>query len=102
MRGVVALEFDVTASELAGLSRLAGQPIVGDSIDVAGVTVFAAGARGDEPRKAFPLRAVVLRADSLGAFEAHAAGAQATSFLGQPALRSTTNPLAWDLVITTS
>jgi hypothetical protein len=102
VRGVVGLEFDLPASGLAGLSRLAGQPIEGDRFDVAGVTVFAAGARGDLPRRAFPLRSVVLHADNFDTFEAHATGAQVTSFLGQPALRITTNPLAWDLVITTS
>ncbi len=100
-RGVVGLEFGLPASELAGLSRLTGQPFVDDRLNVAGVTVRATGDGSDVARKAFPLRSVVLRAGSLESFQAHAKGAQTTTFMGEPAIRITTNPLAWDLVITT-
>ena len=81
------------------MSRLAGQPMAEGALRIGDVTIAATGADG--PPRQFPLRAVVLRADSLDTVRAHARTAEETRVMGRPALRIETNPLAWDLLITT-
>jgi hypothetical protein len=96
--GVVGLLFDVRPERLDDLSRLAGQSMAEGALRIGAVTIAATGADG--PPRPFPLRAVVLRADSLDIVRAHAPTAEETRLMGQPALRIATNPLAWDLLIT--
>lgn len=97
VRGVVGLVFEFGAEELRCLSRLTGQPLVNNALTIGGVSVIAAGAGAS--RGPFPLRAVVLRTDSLDTFRAHARSAEATSAMGRPAVRIGTNPMAWDLLV---
>lgn len=97
-RGVVGLVFELGAEELQSLSRLVGRPLVDSTLTIGGVSVIPADAGA--PRRLFPLRAVVLRADSLDAFQAHAPSAAETSVMGRAALRIETNPTAWDILVT--
>jgi hypothetical protein len=98
--GVVGLLFDLQSEALAGLSRLAGQPLIDGTLRIGDVTISTTSA-GESPKQ-FPLRAVVLRARSLDTVRAHATTtAHETQLMGRPALRIETNPLAWDLLITT-
>lgn len=97
--GVVGLLFDLPPQALGSLSRLAGQPIAEGTLRIGEVTVAATEA--ENPAGQFPLRAVVLRAGSLDTVKAHASTAEETQLMGRPALRIETNPLAWDLLITT-
>jgi hypothetical protein len=69
-------------------------------VRIGDVTIWATGAERQAGRP-FPLRAVVLHADDLGTVRAHARTAEETRLLGSPALRLQTNPLAWELLITT-
>lgn len=96
--GVVDLLFDLPPEGLDDLARLAGQPSAQGGVHFGGVAVDATGG-GDPPRR-FPLRAVVLRGDDLDRFRAHAPTAEETRFRGRRALLIETNPLAWDLLIT--
>jgi hypothetical protein len=95
VRGVTALVFD-GATRLDRVARLAGgtaePPELGD---VRLVTVDGSDAGR------FPLRAVVLMADSLDVFGAQPRADEATRLLGRPVVRIATNPPAWDLWITT-
>jgi hypothetical protein len=97
--GVVGLLFDPQSEALPGLSQLSGQPITDGMLRIGDVTIAASGT-GDPPKQ-FPLRAVVLRARSLDTVRVIATTAHKTQVIGRPALRIETNPLAWDLVITT-
>lgn len=97
--GVVGLLFDPMSQALPGLSQLAGQPLTDGMLRIGDVTI-AAPDTGDPPKQ-FPLRAVVLRARSLVTVRVHAPAAQEARLMGRPALRIETNPLAWDLLITT-
>lgn len=99
VEGVVGLVFDLDPDALSCLARLSGQPFAGATLNVGTVAMLAAGADAQRARR-FPLSAVVLKARSLGSFQA-LDGARETLFLGRPALRVETNPLAWDLLITT-
>ena len=95
---MVGLLFDLQPEELADLSHLAGQPMTEGALRIGDVTLTATGVDG--PPRQFPLRAVVLRADSLDTVREHAPTAEETRLMGRPALRIETNPLAWDLLIT--
>ena len=96
--GVVGLVLDLRPEELGGLARLAGQSVGEGGVQIGEVTISATGGSG-EPRR-FPMRAVVLRAEDLDRFRAHAPTAEETRWGGHPALRVGTNPLAWDLLVT--
>lgn len=97
VRRIVGLVFSGDDDTLDQLARLAGQagrrPLrIGD------VTVQAeAGTRSGR----FPLRAVVLQADSLDAIAGGTTSAEAAALWGRPVLRLETNPDAWELWITT-
>ena len=65
--GVVGLLFDVRPERLDDLSHLAGQSMAEGALRIGDVSIAATGADG--PPRQFPLRAVVLRADSLEAFD---------------------------------
>lgn len=99
--GVIGLLLDLPPEALAGLSHLVGQPIVDGALRIGDVTIWATGT--DRPGgKQFPLRAVVLHAADLATVRAHARTASETRLMGAPALRIPTNPLAWELLITTT
>jgi len=98
VRGVVGLVFACTQEELERLARLAGETIQRHPLRIGGVTLAATGPGSGSGR--FPLRAVVLRADSLHAFGS-APSAEATHAWGRPVVRVDTNPLSWDLWVTT-
>lgn len=101
--GVVGLVFNLVPAALERLSRLVDEPVVDGLLAVGDVAVIA-NHREDNPLtgsdKAFPLRAVVLRASSLDAFAAHADAVKAVTFMARPAVLIETNPLAWDLLVT--
>jgi len=99
VRGVVGLVFACTEEELENVARLAGETIGRRPLRVGGITLLTTGPGSGSGR--FPLRAVVLRADSLDAFGATAPSTEATRALGRPAVRLETNPLSWDLWLTT-
>lgn len=99
VQGVIGLVFDLDPDALGRLARLSGQPIAGATLNVGAVAMLAAGADGQRARR-FPLSAVVLKAHSLDSFK-EARDVQQTRFMGGAALRVETNPLAWDLLITT-
>lgn len=99
VRGVVGLVFACTEEELGRLARLAGETIGRRPLHVGGITLLTTGpGSGSGP---FPLRAVVLRADSLDALGATDLSTEATRALGRPAVRLETNPVSWDLWVTT-
>ena len=95
--GVIGLLFDLPHEGLIRLSHLASEPLAEGRTRIGSVNVTANAAV--DPSGQFPLEAVVLRADSLDPVRRQ--GAVETEFAGRPALRIPTNPLAWDLVITT-
>ena len=99
--GVVGLLFDLHWEALEGLSQLAGQPVADGRLRIGDVTITGTVAGAGGSPKQFPLREVVLRARSLDTVRAHATTAHETQLMGRPALRLETNPLAWDLLITT-
>ncbi len=98
VRRVAGLVFACTAEELQPLARLAAGPAEPHPLRIGEITLTTTG--GDPGQGRFPLRAVVLQADSLDAFGSAAPSTEATQVCGRPAVRVATNPLAWDLWIT--
>lgn len=96
VRGVTALVFDVS-TRLERVAQLAGGPGAEGQLRLGDIRVLTVAGGG--PGR-FPLRAVVLQADSLDAFDSQARSDQVTQLLGRTALTIRTNPLAWDLWIT--
>jgi hypothetical protein len=99
VRRVVGLQFDLHPHDLDSLSQLARAPVADGVLRIGDLTLAATGHEGPPGR--FPLRAVVLQAGDLDTAWAHASNARETHLAGRPALRIDTNPLAWDLLITT-
>ncbi|HEY3408604.1 MAG TPA: hypothetical protein VGK53_10590, partial [Propionicimonas sp.] len=97
VRGVVGLVFDLDSDGLECLARLAGQPVIQGELRIGDVTVTAVEANDSDRR--FPLRAVLLQADSLDGF-ATERSSMTTQLMGRSAVRIQTNPLCWDLWIT--
>lgn len=100
VRGVMGLVLDLGRAELEGLSRLAGQPLIEGEVQIGGVTVVGVGAGA--AARAFPLRAVVLQVGSLEGFATGLFSAEATQLMGRSTLCIETNPLSWDVWITTA
>ncbi|HEY3407161.1 MAG TPA: hypothetical protein VGK53_03210 [Propionicimonas sp.] len=98
VRGVAGLVFACTEGELERLTRLASETIERRPLSIGGITLTATGPGCGSGR--FSLRAVVLRADSLHAFGV-APSPEATRIWGRPVVRVETNPLCWDLWVTT-
>ena len=96
---VAGLQFDLPPHDLASLSQLAGATMTDGVLRIGDLTLAATGHASPPGR--FPLRAVVLQAGDLDTARAHAPRARETHLAGRPALRIDTNPLAWDLLITT-
>lgn len=96
-RRVTGLVFACTDQDLEPLARLAGESVDRRPLRIGGITVTAT----DASTARFPLLAVVLQADSLAAFGSGATSADASEVCGRPAVRVQTNPLAWELWITT-
>ncbi len=89
------LVFDLPDDCFQGLSRLAG----GMRLDE--VDVWTKSAIGDIPTaKAFPLKLIVLKATSFDSFTGQA-GVSEVTFGSRPAALITTNPLSWDILMTT-
>jgi hypothetical protein len=99
VRGVAGLVFACTEGELERLTRLAGETIERGPLSIGGITLTATGPGSGSGR--FPLRAVVLRADSLHAFGATDPSTEATRICGRPVVCVETNPLSWDMWVTT-
>ena len=97
MHGVIGLLFDLRPATWT-ICRDWSAPITDGTLRVGDVTIAATSAGG--PSRQFPLRAVVLQAQSLDIVREHAPTAEETSVMGRPALRIETNPLTWDLLIT--
>jgi hypothetical protein len=96
---VVGLLFDLPPRNLDSLSELAGTSMTDGVLRIGDLTLAATGHASPPGR--FPLRAVVLQAGDLDTARAHAPNARETHVAGRPALQIDTNPLAWDLLITT-
>ena len=93
--------FDLDLRSLHGLSRLAGMKIKEGHLRIGSVDVWPGASIEGLPisgDKSFPLVAVVLNASSLAHFSSMDAVTE-VSFMSRPAVRITTNPSSWDLLI---
>lgn len=99
--GPIGLVFDLDADDLQGLARLVSGTFAGGMLTVGEVSVWLRSALDDFPaqdEKAFPLIAIVLKAESLDYF-ATREGASDVSFMSQPAIHIATNPQSWDVMV---
>ena len=101
--GISGLVFDLEEEDLAGLSTLTGEPFREGKLDLGGVKIYtreSAPLSDGLPEKEFPLSAVILEAKTLDFFNQMGTPLTGCKVLGQPAVRITTPPQSWDLIIT--
>jgi hypothetical protein len=100
--GLAGLVFDLDVEQLKGLSQLVNESFTAGAMKVGDVQVWSRNAITDFPTlrpKAFPLTAILLKAQNLDTFAAYGDRVRQTSFMTQPAVLIETSRLAWDLIV---
>ena len=102
VQGIEGIVFDLDSDELNSLRQLVKGELTQGAFEINGLKVWTrdaidASLVGQD--KVFPLVAVVLKAENLGAFTDLPGQARPFSFMSQPALHGVTHRRSWDLVV---
>jgi hypothetical protein len=103
VKGITGLVFDLGGESVQKLSQLVKADTGEGVLRIDRVDVWLKSSLGDFPNlhdKAFPLIAVVLKAESLDYFAAPMQGIKEVSFMSHPPIHIETNRLSWDLLVT--